>query len=1161
MAIYHAHIKTLGRSDRNTVGALAYRSGTRLQEERTGELFNYRNKAVDHVELMIPENAPQWAQDLKTLIAQDREKGVQKLSNLAEFAEKRIDAQVYKDFEFALPAELTSEQNIALFREFIQDQFCKRGITVLTNFHNDYDKNSGQNKPHCHAVLLTRELTEKGLSKEKNRTWNQTTLLEEWREQLAAYTNFHLQLHGHQARIDHRSYEERGIDIEAQPKLSRSVQEMEGRLKDISSLSMSQPQTDKAQEFNFIKLKNMYRIMKQPDLVFKIVHKSQSTFMWGDVQKVLARYLDDPEVFQAYEVQLRNSPELKLLRETQEGHVYTTKTMLKKELNLIERAHQLSQDPGFQVTPSSVEKHLQAYNEKYAAKGGLTVDQKEALAHIVDDKKLVAVVGYAGTGKSSILTCAQEIWKDNGYKVYGLAPTGKAAQNLQNEGIKSMTVHRFLQQYHQGRSQFNEKSVLILDEAGMVDISRFEELLGAVQKLGVKLVTVGDGRQLQPIEAGAAFRLVTRETGVAKLETIIRQNQAWMKEATQHFGRGETEAALQKYHDQDRVKIVDEPLPSIQRLAEAKNYVGLVEAFNTAVRSQKLVGWTFRSGLELNAVEKERGNGHLEQWKRLEVEAAQAIAQNIDDCRPALQILKTDPYRLAAPLVTETDPPLQKYQVQRLVQQWGLDGPRRDGEAFICQPKHATQATLMRDWHASIQAEPHKSHVLMAFTLKETEALNEQARLLRIQDGAVDKQSFTHTIMRLEENDFGDQSKLQKQRAFSKGDRLLFMKNDQGLGVRNGMLGTIEEINPTKLKVRLDGKDGKQGELVSFASKLYPYFDLGWAININKQQGATNDKSFILASNHFHSNLSYVALTRHREDAYIYGSAQEFWTEGILIKQLSKQQEKLSSLDYIDTNQALKLIREESSIIREALEKVTNTLKAIHYTAKRSLNHWLHKDPQFEAILVETDPSEAQRAKTLNQDKGLTLDAPPSPHSEISLPTPEAPKSWKEMLADLEKQDMEKRIFQATGKTLQEYQQAKDQFFQAVSRPSLPQTPQASWQEVLNQLLHPESSSSGLSKEIAAQSDSGKVDYRSQSEKDIDLFKESYQAYKQSEREGTASTQELSSLQEQASIISKNETTMWYLSVRNPELRLEIQNLTKEHDQQKTLIKDNSLSR
>ena len=142
MALYHFSAKVLSRSSRNTVGALAYRAGCKLYDYREGKSFDYGNKAVEHVELLLPKDAPQWAIDVQKLILQDRQNGVQALCDIVEAPEKRIDAQVWREFEFALHRELTHEQNMALAREFVQDQICSHGIAAQMNFHFDVNEDT-----------------------------------------------------------------------------------------------------------------------------------------------------------------------------------------------------------------------------------------------------------------------------------------------------------------------------------------------------------------------------------------------------------------------------------------------------------------------------------------------------------------------------------------------------------------------------------------------------------------------------------------------------------------------------------------------------------------------------------------------------------------------------------------------------------------------------------------------------------------------------------------------------------------------------------------------------------------------------------------------------------------------------------------------------------
>ena len=120
MAIYHLTMKNISRTKRNTIASLAYRAGVKLLDPQTGEVYDYTSKPVSAVEFYIPENAPQWAKDLQELILLNKEEGTQAISDLVEAAEKRIDARLYKEVEFALPKELTPEQCKVLGRRFIQ---------------------------------------------------------------------------------------------------------------------------------------------------------------------------------------------------------------------------------------------------------------------------------------------------------------------------------------------------------------------------------------------------------------------------------------------------------------------------------------------------------------------------------------------------------------------------------------------------------------------------------------------------------------------------------------------------------------------------------------------------------------------------------------------------------------------------------------------------------------------------------------------------------------------------------------------------------------------------------------------------------------------------------------------------------------------------------
>jgi ATP-dependent exoDNAse (exonuclease V) alpha subunit len=110
-------------------------------------------------------------------------------------------------------------------------------------------------------------------------------------------------------------------------------------------------------------------------------------------------------------------------------------------------------------------------------------------------------------------------------------------------------------------------------------------------------------------------------------------------------------------------------------------------------------------------------------------------------------------------------------------------------------------------------------------------------------------------------------------REFAPGDRIVFLENDRDLGVKNGMLGTVDEVAPDRLTARLDGRGG---ESVSVPTQTYRAIDHGYATTIHKNQGATADRSFVLASATMDRHLTYVAMTRHRDGARLYAAREEF---------------------------------------------------------------------------------------------------------------------------------------------------------------------------------------------------------------------------------------------------------------------------------------------
>lgn len=215
MAIYRFSAQVIGRSSgRSATAAAAYRAGAELRDERTGQEHDYtRRRGVIHSEIIAPDNAPEWMKDRE------------QLWNAVEAAERRKDAQLSREVQLALPHQLTDEERLELVRGFVRDEFAARGMVADVSIHAADAKGDDRNH-HAHVMLTMRSLTDTGFGN-KAREWNDEKLLEHWRESWGHSVNQALERGGHPERVDHRSYADRGMDREPEPKQGPVATEME----------------------------------------------------------------------------------------------------------------------------------------------------------------------------------------------------------------------------------------------------------------------------------------------------------------------------------------------------------------------------------------------------------------------------------------------------------------------------------------------------------------------------------------------------------------------------------------------------------------------------------------------------------------------------------------------------------------------------------------------------------------------------------------------------------------------------------------------------------------------------------------------------------------------------------------------------------------------
>jgi Ti-type conjugative transfer relaxase TraA len=534
MAIYHFSAKVISRANGSSaVASAAYRSAGRLHDERLDRAHDFSNKAgVVHSEVMLPDGAPERLGVRSTLW------------NEVEATELRRDAQLSREIEFAIPRELNQQQGIALARDFVGQEFVERGMIADLNVHWDIGAD-GLAKPHAHVMLTMREVNENGFGT-KVRDWNRTELIDTWRERWADHVNERLASLDIDARIDHRSLADQGIDLEPQNKIGPAA----------SRMGIGGLEAERIAEHAEIARRNGERIITNPGIALDAITHNQATFTKRDLAMFVHRHSDGKDQFDLAMNAVQSSPDLVPLGRDGKGEDrFTSRAMIEVEARLERATDIMAARNLHSVGERDKERALASAEARGLLLSG---EQRDAFDHATGGKDLGVVIGYAGTGKSAMLGVAREAWEGAGYQVRGAALSGIAAENLEaGSSIASRTIASLEHQWAQGRELLTANDVLVIDEAGMIGSRQMERVLSAAEKAGAKVVLVGDPEQLQAIESGAAFRSVAERHGGVEITEIRRQQEDWQRDATRHLATGRTGEAISGYAEHDMVQVAD----------------------------------------------------------------------------------------------------------------------------------------------------------------------------------------------------------------------------------------------------------------------------------------------------------------------------------------------------------------------------------------------------------------------------------------------------------------------------------------------------------------------------------------------------------------------------------------------------------------------------
>jgi Ti-type conjugative transfer relaxase TraA len=526
MAIAFARARYISRSTGGSAArSAAYNARAEIGDERTGEVFYFKHRdAPEHHEVLLPAGADEKFADAATLW------------NAAEAAERRKDSQVAREIVMALPAnaEVSNEDRIELARSFALEHFVAKGLAVQLDVHAPHggDLESERANFHAHLLITTRRIEGDRLSATKARDLAPDIRQagarsfvaegEEWGALWRAHQDRYFLAHGINVRVD---------------ATATHAQEHIGPLRMRAATSEANERAKEIARANA-------EAARDPSKVLEALTRNNATFSERDLDRYLAKHIfDETERRSVYARVLGRGETLPLFeRETGEASGrFTTRPVRAEEREALGEARALTDARHHKSAPESAK-------ARALAGKSLREDQRAAFDHATGEGGLKIVEGRAGTGKSFTLAAIRDAHQAQGRGVIGLAPTNSVAEDLKADGFsRASTVHAELFRLKNGRAIWDKSTVVIVDEAAMLDTRVTRELLVEARRSGAKLILAGDDRQLASIERGGLFSELKQRHGSAEITEVTRQKVDWQRQAARDLAEGNFAEAVSAF--------------------------------------------------------------------------------------------------------------------------------------------------------------------------------------------------------------------------------------------------------------------------------------------------------------------------------------------------------------------------------------------------------------------------------------------------------------------------------------------------------------------------------------------------------------------------------------------------------------------------------------
>jgi Ti-type conjugative transfer relaxase TraA len=539
MAIKFAHADYVGlKNGKSAVGMSAYISRSSMIRETTGEHIDFSAYKADEPILaqglaLPPGSAKGW--DAQRLWDEAENAEIAR-KTLRRTGEKRFKdgAQFAKHVTFALPVdkEITDAQRIEMVQRYVQLEYTDKNIPCQWAIH------MADGNPHLHVLAATRRLGKNGFEKTKARDLNPTV-----RKGKVVEEDFVAQKW---ADFQNAYFLEQGLDLRVDP-TAPVPQQHEGAAARRAEDSFKMAE-------NATRLDESCKLARNPEAMLDHITDKQTMFTVRDVNRTLKKAgIEESDERETLINQILAHDECIALYDQagQATGLYTTQLVREEEGAILECAKGIMAGTGGGTSQVSRDKALT----------GKTLDpeQAEAFAVMTGNNRLCVIQGRAGTGKSFTMGAAREVYEADGLRVIGLAPTNAVARDMKKDGFaEAATLHAELfrqekawerRALEDAKKLWDMNTVVMVDEAAMMDNTITLRLLVHAKRTGAKLVLIGDNAQLASVQRGGMYSEVKELAEHALISKVRRQAADWMKQASMDLADGKIGEAVNAYHE------------------------------------------------------------------------------------------------------------------------------------------------------------------------------------------------------------------------------------------------------------------------------------------------------------------------------------------------------------------------------------------------------------------------------------------------------------------------------------------------------------------------------------------------------------------------------------------------------------------------------------